>query len=140
MKYLIVALLTFYLGNVSTFDINSAVQGFFIQQPEFQEQVHHAPDIAGVASWYGHIEQGWPTANGERFDRNAMTAASLDLPFGTVVEVTNLQTFQSVVVRINDRMPKRWKGKRILDLSKAAMAKIGGIQAGVPPVAIRILG
>jgi rare lipoprotein A len=60
---------------------------------------------AGVASWYGPGFHGNATANGERYDQNAMTAAHRTLPFNTVVRVTNLDNSKSVVVRINDRGP-----------------------------------
>jgi rare lipoprotein A len=68
---------------------------------------------AGVASWYGPGFHGRKTANGERFDMNALTAAHR----------TNTHTGQSVVVRINDRGP--YVGRRLIDLSKASAQAIG---------------
>jgi len=84
----------------------------------------------GKASYYGKRFHGnyvaeWP----KRFDMNAMTAAHKSLPFGTMVEVTNKSNNKKVTVSINDRGPFI-KG-RVLDLSKGAMQKIGGIQQGV---------
>jgi rare lipoprotein A len=78
---------------------------------------------AGVASWYGPGFHGRKTANGERFDMNALTAAHRTLPLGTQVRVTNTHTGRSVVVRINDRGP--YVGRRVIDLSKASAQAIG---------------
>lgn len=74
--------------------------------------------IAAVASWYGPGFHGRLTANGERYNMHALTAAHKTLPFGTEVKVTNVKNGKSVVVRINDRGPFA-KG-RTIDLSKAA--------------------
>lgn len=74
--------------------------------------------IAAVASWYGPGFHGRLTANGERYNMHALTAAHKTLPFGTEVKVTNVKNGKSVVVRINDRGPFT-KG-RTIDLSKAA--------------------
>lgn len=62
-------------------------------------------DRVGVASWYGGAFHGRRTANGERFDMNALTAAHPTLPLSTIVRVTNLDNGLSVTVRINDRGP-----------------------------------
>jgi rare lipoprotein A len=77
----------------------------------------------GEASWYGPGFHGRQTANGERFNTNDLTAAHKTLPFGTKVKVTNEQTGESVVVRINDRGP--YAKDRVIDLSKASAQAIG---------------
>ncbi len=77
----------------------------------------------GKASWYGPGFHGRLTANGERFNTNAFTAAHKTLPFGTNVKVTNNKTGRSVVVRINDRGP--YVHGRVIDLSKASARAIG---------------
>ena len=59
----------------------------------------------GKASFYGQSLQGRPTASGERFDKEALTAAHRELPLGTCVRVENPKTGRSVKVRINDRGP-----------------------------------
>ena len=92
----------------------------------------------GKASWYGPGFAGRKTANGERFNPNALTAAHRKLPFGTTVKVTNVDNGKSVVVRINDRGP--YAGNRVIDLSKAAAKRIGLISSGVGVVEIRALG
>jgi rare lipoprotein A len=90
---------------------------------------------SGMATWYA---TGTMTASGERFDKNAMTAAHRTLPFGTVVRVTHRRSRKSVTVRINDRGPFGSK-KRIIDVSKAAGAKLGIIDEGVAPVTVEII-
>jgi rare lipoprotein A len=91
----------------------------------------------GLASWYGRREQGKPTASGERFDTNKLTAASRVLPLGTRVRVTNKSNGRSVVVRINDRGPYERHGpRRVIDLSHAAASAIGIVQAGLGPVEV----
>ena len=92
---------------------------------------------AGNASYYGTRFHGRRTANGERFNMNAMTAAHKSLPFGTKVRVTNKRNGKSVVVRINDRGP--YAHGRVIDLSKAAASRIGMLHSGTAPVKIDIL-
>lgn len=92
---------------------------------------------SGVASYYGHRFHGRPTANGERFDMNAMTAAHKTLPFGTRVRVTNPSTGKSVVVRINDRGP--FTRGREIDLSRAAAIELGLIQRGHGTVELSLI-
>ena len=79
----------------------------------------------GWASWYGKPHQGQKTANGERFSPSQLTAAHRSLPLGTRVKVTNLQTGQHVVVKINDRGPYGGGKRRIIDLSEAAAQRVG---------------
>lgn len=83
---------------------------------------------SGVASYYGRKFNGRRTANGERFNMNAFTAAHRTLPFGTKVRVTNPRNGKSVVVRINDRGP--FHGGRVIDVSRAAATELGLIQRG----------
>jgi rare lipoprotein A (peptidoglycan hydrolase) len=73
-----------------------------------------------LSSWYGTYHQGRQTASGERFSRRHLTAAHRSLPLGAKMKVTNLQTKQQVVVKINDRCPYRGGTRRIIDLSEAA--------------------
>lgn len=90
----------------------------------------------GLASWYGKVHQGRRTANGERFDMRAMTAAHRTLPFNTVLRVTNLDNGRTVKVRINDRGPYvRW---RIIDLSAAAATQLGMHEDGVATVRLEV--
>jgi rare lipoprotein A len=92
-------------------------------------------DRVGKASWYGKRYHGRTTANGERFDMNALTAAHKRLPFGTLVRVTNLSNKRSLVVRINDRGP--YAGGRIIDLSRRAASILGFQRLGVVRVRVQ---
>ena len=94
--------------------------------------------FGGKASWYGPGFHGRLTANGERYNQNAMTAAHPSLKFGTKVKVTNLNNGRSVVVRINDRGP--YVGGRVIDVSAAAARSLKMIHSGVAPVKVTILG
>ncbi len=90
----------------------------------------------GTASWYGGKFHGRLTANGETFDTNKMTAAHRHLPFGTLVEVTNMANGKSVQVRINDRGP--FVDDRIIDLSHAAASALDMIKTGTAMVQLRV--
>ena len=88
----------------------------------------------GGASWYGPGFNGRPTASGQTFNQNAMTAAHKTLPFGTVVKVVDQRTGKSVRVTINDRGP--YHRGRIIDLSKAAAGRLGFQASGTTRVCI----
>ncbi|RMD82566.1 MAG: septal ring lytic transglycosylase RlpA family protein [Candidatus Dadabacteria bacterium] len=88
----------------------------------------------GLASWYGPGFEGRPTASGEPYDPQAMTAAHRTLPLGTRVRVVDLATGRSVAVRINDRGP--FVPGRIIDLSRAAAARLGILDRGIARVEI----
>jgi rare lipoprotein A len=92
----------------------------------------------GVASWYGKKFHEKKTANGEIYNMFAMTAAHKTLPFGTMVEVRNLENNKTTLVRINDRGP--FVNDRIIDLSHSAANEIGMIQNGTASVEIIVLG
>ncbi|SJM92125.1 septal ring lytic transglycosylase RlpA family protein [Crenothrix polyspora] len=92
----------------------------------------------GVASWYGPGFHGKKTANGEKFNMYAMTAAHKTLPLSSYAEITNLVNHRSVIVRINDRGP--FHGNRILDLSYAAAKKLGIQSQGAGSVVIKAIG
>ncbi|WP_045224728.1 septal ring lytic transglycosylase RlpA family protein [Methyloterricola oryzae] len=91
----------------------------------------------GLASYYSDRFHGRRTANGERYDKNQLTADHPHLPFGTVVRVVNLSNQRSVEVRVNDRtrLPKG----RILDLSKRAARELGMVNRGVARIALEVL-
>ena len=93
--------------------------------------------LRGVASWYGEEFAGRTTANGEIFDPRQLTAAHRTLPFGTVLDITNPKTRQTVRVRVNDRGP--FIGGRIIDLSYAAAQEIGLIEPGIGEVVIKLV-
>jgi rare lipoprotein A len=93
----------------------------------------------GIASWYGGQDgfEGKPTASGEIYDGNRMTAAHRTLPLGSVVEVRNLENGKTARVRINDRGPFI-KG-RILDLSRTAAKELGVIGPGTASVRLTVV-
>jgi rare lipoprotein A len=70
-------------------------------------------------------------ANGEKLNDKALTCASWDFKFNTLLKVTNIENGKSVIVRVNDRGPNKrlYRGGRRIDLSLAAMRKItsGGL-------------
>jgi rare lipoprotein A len=87
------------------------------------------------ASYYGEEFNGRPTSSGEIFDMNAFTAAHRTLPFGTMLEVTNLANGKKVVVRVNDRGP--FVPDREIDISKGAAKELNMIGTGTAKVSIR---
>ena len=103
---------------------------------ELEERAQYSHFQTGMASFYGGKWHGKKTANGEIFNQNSLTAAHRSLPFGTRVKVTNLDNGKSVVVRINNRGP--YSNGRIIDLSKAAFAKIANTSKGVTKVKLEV--
>jgi len=95
-------------------------------------------DEVGIGSWYGPTFHGRPTANGEIFDQNEMTAAHTTLPIPSIAEVTNLENGRTVIVRINDRGP--FVDDRIIDLSRAAAEALDYRSRGLARVRVRYLG
>jgi rare lipoprotein A len=91
----------------------------------------------GNASWYGPGFDGHKTANGERYDSEALTAAHPNLPFGSIVRVVNTRTGQFEVVRINDRGP--YQEGREIDVSYRVARKIGLVHPGVRQVRLELL-
>ena len=89
----------------------------------------------GVASYYGKRFAGRPTASGEIFNPGQMTAAHRTLPFGSKVRVSRGD--KSVIVRINDRGP--FHGNRVIDLSRAAAAELGLVNAGRGEVTLALV-
>ena len=100
------------------------------EQPDYNE--------TGIASWYGADFHGMLTANGEVFDRNAISAASPTLPMPVNVRVTNLENGRSLVVRVNDRGP--YVNGRVIDLSEHAADLLGYRLTGTARVRVTYLG
>lgn len=91
----------------------------------------------GIASWYGAPYHNRRGSNGEIYDMNAMTAAHLTLPLGSIVRVTNLKTEHSAIVRITDRGP--FVEGRIVDLSLAAAKALDVYLPGTAKVRLEVL-
>lgn len=95
----------------------------------------------GEATYYHNKYHGRKTASGERYNKKKYTAAvrmnTIDVPFGTIIEVTNTTNNKSVQVKVNDRMSDR--ASAIVDLSRKAAKEIGLIEAGRAKVEIRVV-
>lgn len=106
---------------------------------EHQTQTQAEDELweTGMASYYARQFHGRRTASGERYSNHELMAAHRDLPFGSLVQVRNPDTGQSVVVRVADHGPSR--PDRVIDLSWAAAKALGLLQRGVAPVEIRTL-
>ena len=100
----------------------------------------HEPDYdeTGTASWYGRDFHGRPTANGEIFDMNMVTAAHPTLPIPSLVEVTNLENGRSMIVRVNDRGP--FVANRLIDVSARGAEVLGFKERGSTQVRVRYVG
>lgn len=106
----------------------------------------------GIASYYGEKWNGRTTANMEIFDCEMLTCASPNLPFNTIVKVTNLDNNKTITIRVNDRGPYKMdkKGKaifpliphpkRVLDLSKASFRSIADLDKGLINIKYQIVG
>jgi len=93
--------------------------------------------LTGTASYYAEPYNGRRTSDGEIYDMNSLTAAQQDLPFNTIVRVTNLGNQKSVILRINDR--GFLKKGRIIDVSLEAAKRLGMVAAGTANVRIDVL-
>lgn len=107
-------------------------------------QQHTAPgvhDIGSIGTEVGQAVmvpdqlQGFPTANGDRYDSSRFTGAHKKLKFGTKVVVTNTVTGATVTVKIIDRGPIGVG--HVIGLSKAAMKKLDTNYSMLIPVRIR---
>lgn len=90
----------------------------------------------GHASWYGSNFHGRLTANGERYNMHAFTAAHRTLPFGTMVRVHSLVNGRDVDVRITDRGP--FSHNRIIDVSRATAQELGMLGLGFKEVVLLV--
>lgn len=88
-------------------------------------------------SWYGRKFQGRKTASGERYDMYASTAASPDLPFGSLLRISNPKTHAVQLIRINDRGP--FIDDRELDVSYMVACRLGIVDKGITALRIEVL-
>ncbi len=122
-----------WIMNLPTYEQTVAARSTGTRQSISSGKVYET----GVASYYGGRFHGRRTASGERYDKNALTAAHKTLPFGTVVRVTAEWNQKSVDVRINDRGP--YSKGRVIDISTAAAAELGMLSKGVGQVSLEIV-
>lgn len=113
-------------------------QAYKIENVTYTPREQPLYDQTGVASWYGAEFHGRLTADGEVFDRNAISAAHPTLPMPVNVRVTNLDNGRSLMVRVNDRGP--FIGGRVIDLSERAADMLGFKNAGTARVRVSYLG
>ena len=104
---------------------------------QYTPRVDYGYAETGIASWYGKDFHGKPTANGEVYDMNALTAAHKTLPLPSIVRVTNLENGRVLVVRVNDRGP--FSPGRIIDMSKRGAELLGFKGKGTAMVRVEIL-
>ena len=95
-------------------------------------------NVVGIASWYGDKFHGKPTATGEIYNKNDLTAAHKTLPLNSMLYVTNLENGRTLLVRLNDRGP--FVGDRIIDLSEAAANALGTRGKGLGKVRVQYAG
>jgi rare lipoprotein A (peptidoglycan hydrolase) len=108
---------------------------------EAQKQLYHLAEtdqkLKGFASWYGGFFHGRKTANGEIYNQYDLTVAHKSLPFNTYLQITNLKSGNTVIVRVNDRGPYIYP--RSLDLSLTAARCLESEKLGVIPYQAIIL-
>lgn len=113
------------------------------REPE-DRRFHANPGLRqrGLASYYSNRLAGRPTASGQPYRPEGLTAAHRFLPLGTWVKVTRVGDDErlrgpSVTVRVNDRGP--FGKRRILDLSLAAARALGMLRVGVAKVEVEVV-
>ena len=117
--------------------------GYKIGNPYQIKGVWYHPKVdyqyteTGIASWYGPNFHGKPTANGEVFDMNEVSAAHRTLPLPSMVLVTNLDNGRSLKMRVNDRGP--FARERIVDVSRRSAQLLGFQRAGTAHVRVEIV-
>lgn len=131
------------LHNLTSTDIENLIEDVAVDTAEERLESAVRAVVIGQASWYSEKDPGIlkTTANNEIFDDSQLTAAMWDVPFNQRVRVTNMDNGKSVVVRVNDRGPhRRFVAQgRLIDLSKAAFAKIGNHKNGLINVKLEFL-
>jgi rare lipoprotein A len=105
-----------------------------IKHTPYKRTAQISPTSYGIASFYSDDQL---TANGEKFNPKAMTAAHPTLPFGTRLRVTNLATGRFVTVRINDRGP--YVHGRVVDVSVSAAESLGIVDRGIAKVKLDVI-
>jgi rare lipoprotein A len=99
--------------------------------------VQTARSEEGIAVHYSDRFQGKPTANGDKFDQEGLTAAHNKLPFGTKVKVTNLENKKSVELTINDRMAQG--NRNVIDVTRRAARELAFGKKGQARVRVDVV-
>jgi rare lipoprotein A len=95
-------------------------------------------EAIGKATYYGEHWTGRKTASGERFHADSMTCAHKTLAFGTLLQVTDLNTMTSYVLKVNDRLPK--SSGVLIDITYGAAKKFGIIKKGIMRAKVTNIG
>ncbi|MGB1547019.1 MAG: septal ring lytic transglycosylase RlpA family protein [Alphaproteobacteria bacterium] len=126
-----------HLGETKTQPAYKIGNPYQIDGVWYRPTVDYAYVETGVASWYGEAFHERPTANGETYNMNLVSAAHRTLPLPSMVRVTNLENGRSLKVRVNDRGP--FARGRIIDMSKRGAELLGFREKGTAKVRVEIL-
>lgn len=140
-KSFLVLLTTFLVGcgiRTPVGPVHMSSKTYFCRGQWHYPQNYYEYDEVGIASWYGYDCHGKLKANGEKFNKTALTAAHKTLPIPSVVKVTSYKTGKSVIVVIDDRGPFVYRG-RIIDLSYNAAKELGIHKFKPSPVRVQTL-
>lgn len=88
-------------------------------------------------SYYAHFFHGRKTASGIRYNMYDLTCAHKTLPFGTLLKITNLSNYVTVIVMVTDRGP--YATGRMIDLSYGAAKKLNIVKKGIANCKVEIL-
>lgn len=101
------------------------------------EKRQRSKSVITTATYYSAKFNGRKTASGERFHEDRNTAATDILPLGSRASVTNLRNGRKTEVVVNDRKPRKRRGRATIDLSKRAAEQIGITRkVGTAPVRV----
>jgi rare lipoprotein A len=135
MRVWLIVIVSFLIGTMGKAQSDSTqviVKDTLIQKWDFTVDTSYTE--TGIASYYAKRFEGRKCANGEIFKHNQLTAAHKTLKLGTYVRVTNLKNDSVVIVKINDRLPK--KSKRSIDLTMKAATQLNFVSRGLTKVKI----
>ncbi|MEO0348029.1 MAG: septal ring lytic transglycosylase RlpA family protein [Pseudomonadota bacterium] len=110
---------------------------YLIQGKKYHPEYNPSYEEVGIASWYGPNFHGKLTANGERYNQRALTAAHRTLPMPSMVKVTNLNNGREIIVMVNDRGP--FAHDRIIDISEYGAELLDFKQKGTSKVKVEYL-
>ena len=110
----------------------------FAWQPDLFAQVSLGKTETGRASYYSTRFHGKKTSFGELHRSTDLSAAHRSYPHNTMLEITNLNNNEKVIVRVNDRGP--YSKNRLVDISKEAAKLLGILAKGVANVSVRVVG
>jgi rare lipoprotein A len=143
LKILLIALVTFSCGMAAQAKITTPTPQIAAPQVSSVNPTPYNMILAGKASWYSKQSPGINkhTANNEVFNDRDLTCAMWGAPFNQTVKVTNRKNGKSVIVRVNDRGPhfRYFRKGRVIDLTKAAFARIAPLDNGLIDVEVTFL-